>query len=50
VRSFQVQQVNPFLRWILSLSGEAEIIDPPELQREYLDLVGRVAALYAGDR
>jgi predicted DNA-binding transcriptional regulator YafY len=50
VRSFQVQQVNPFLRWILSLSGEAEIIDPPELQREYLDLVERVAALYAGDR
>ena len=50
VRSFRVHQINPFLRWILTLSGEAEIVDPPELRREYADLVERVAALYAGDR
>ncbi len=50
VRSFRLHQVNPFLRWILSLSGEAEIVDPPELRREYADLVERVAALYAADR
>jgi hypothetical protein len=24
--------VNPFVRWILSLEGEAEIISPPELR------------------
>ena len=50
VRTFRLHQVNPFLRWILSLSGEAEIVDPPELRREYADLVEQVAALYAGDR
>ncbi|MGH7543875.1 MAG: helix-turn-helix transcriptional regulator, partial [Gemmatimonadota bacterium] len=50
VRSFRVHQINPFLRWILSLSGEAEIVGPPELRREYADMVQQVAALYAGDR
>ncbi|MGH7570337.1 MAG: helix-turn-helix transcriptional regulator [Gemmatimonadota bacterium] len=48
IRTFQVHQVNPFLRWVLSLSGEAEILAPEALRREYDELVQRVAALYAG--
>lgn len=35
VRWFQVQQVNPFVRWILSLQGGAEILEPAELVTEY---------------
>ncbi|MGH7550830.1 MAG: helix-turn-helix transcriptional regulator [Gemmatimonadota bacterium] len=49
VRVFRVHQVNPFLRWVLSLSGEAEILGPETLRRAYDELVQRVAALYAGN-
>ena len=38
VRSFRVHQVNPFLRWILSLCGEAEILEPPDDKREERDV------------
>lgn len=46
LRSFEVRQVEPFLRWILTLGGDAEIVGPPELRREHAALVGRVAAIY----
>jgi predicted DNA-binding transcriptional regulator YafY len=46
VRCFAVHQVDPFLRWILSLSGDAEVLDPPELRSEHARLVESVAALY----
>lgn len=46
VRSFQVRQVNPFLRWMLSLEGEAELLEPRELRRELGELAGAVVALY----
>lgn len=46
VRSFAVHQVDPFLRWVLSLGGDAEILAPPELLHEHASLVERVAALY----
>lgn len=47
VRSFQVRQVDPFLRWVLSLEGDAEVLGPPELRRALRDLAERVLALYA---
>lgn len=34
VRAFTVHQVNPFLRWLLGLEGEAQVVDPPELREE----------------
>jgi predicted DNA-binding transcriptional regulator YafY len=48
VRSFGLHQTDPFLRWILSLEGEAVIEAPPELVSGFQDLRSRVAALYAG--
>ncbi len=50
VRGFSVHQVDPFLRWILALCGEAEILEPDPLRRRYDELVDRVAALYGGKR
>lgn len=46
VRAFDVQQVDPFLRWILSLQGEAEILGPQELVEEMRGLARNVVALY----
>jgi proteasome accessory factor B len=46
VRRFRVSQPNPFLRWVLSLAGDAEILSPPELVAQYRDVVREVAALY----
>ncbi|CAN5206181.1 YafY family protein [soil metagenome] len=50
VRAFKVNQVNPFLRWILSLGGEAEIVAPPELRDAFAEMAREVAALYRRDR
>ncbi len=46
-RRFTVHQVNPFLRWLLALRGEAEIVEPETLRREYGKLAEQVAALHA---
>ena len=46
VRSFQVRQPNAFLRWVLSLTGEAEIESPEELKREFREMAEAVLALY----
>jgi proteasome accessory factor B len=47
VRRFTVSRPDPFLRWILSLAGEAEILTPPELAEELRAMAREVAALYA---
>ncbi len=46
VRRFAVRQVNPFLRWILSLEGEAEILGPSELRAELEAMATAVAAVH----
>jgi predicted DNA-binding transcriptional regulator YafY len=46
VRRFRVTQPNPFLRWILSLAGEAEILSPRGLAEELEAMAREVAALY----
>jgi len=46
VRAFDVVQSDPFLRWILSLAGEAEIVEPPELGEAFREMARQVRALY----
>lgn len=51
VREFRVFQTGPFLRWVLSLEGEAKLVEPPELGRELASLAREVLAVYgAGAR
>lgn len=47
-RVFDVVQVDPFLRWLLSLAGGAEVEAPPELAVALRDLAGDVARKHAG--
>lgn len=47
IRVFEVHQVNPFLRWLLSLEGEAELVAPPELRAELRSLALAVRDLYS---
>jgi proteasome accessory factor B len=45
-RSFEVRQPEPFLRWLLTLEGDADIVEPLELRSSFQELAARVAALY----
>ena len=49
VRTFRVSQTDPFLRWVLSLAGDARVVAPPELVRAFREMAGRVAGLYQDD-
>jgi proteasome accessory factor B len=49
IRSFEVRQVDPFLRWILSQGGDARIVEPVELENRVTELAREVMALYATD-
>ena len=46
VRTFEVRQVSPFLRWILSLEGRARIAGPTSLADGLRSLAGEVLAVY----
>jgi proteasome accessory factor B len=46
IRGFDVHQVHPFLRWLLSLEGDAAIVDPPELAMALRDLAADVAVAH----
>ena len=48
VRRFAVHQLNPFLRWILGLQGEAEIVEPVAVRDELRALAQAVAAAHGG--
>ncbi len=50
VREFEIRNADPFLRWILSLQGEAGIVEPPELAKQLVEMARAVAELYSGDR
>jgi proteasome accessory factor B len=43
MRRFALHQVEPFLRWILSLEGEAEIVSPESLRTEFRKMAIAVA-------
>jgi predicted DNA-binding transcriptional regulator YafY len=49
LRQFEVRQPNPFLRWILSMEGEAVIEAPPSLKEAFRALAQQVADLYRED-
>ncbi|MFH1766442.1 MAG: WYL domain-containing protein [Gemmatimonadota bacterium] len=49
LRRLEVRQPGPFLRWILSLEGDAVIESPPALQEALRTLAKQVADLYRGD-
>jgi proteasome accessory factor B len=46
VRTFEVRQVSPFLRWILSLEGRARVAAPPRLAESLRSLAREVLAVY----
>ncbi len=46
VREFELRQSHPFLRWVLSLAGEAEVVSPPGLKAGLETMARQVAALY----
>lgn len=48
VRVFDVREEGPFVRWLLSLAGEAEPLEPPEVRDAYRAAAHEVAALYRG--
>ena len=46
IRAFDVTQPDPFLRWILSMAGEATIVSPADMADDLRDMARRVAAIY----
>jgi proteasome accessory factor B len=47
VRLFTVHQVNPFLRWLLALEGDAQVVEPEALREELRALASDIAAAHA---
>jgi hypothetical protein len=41
-----VHQVNPFLRWLLTLEGEAEVLEPESLKSELRALARTIAVAH----
>lgn len=48
IREFEVRQVNPFLRWVLTFEGDAQLIEPKELRIELLLLAQKVLEIHEG--
>lgn len=46
VRLFQVRQLDPFLRWVLTLEGDAQILSPPEVREAFATMAEAVLARY----
>ncbi len=47
-RRFVVRRVDTFARWLLSFTGEAEPLSPPELVDAFRELAERALAVYGG--
>ncbi|MEQ8330688.1 MAG: WYL domain-containing protein [Longimicrobiales bacterium] len=47
LRSFSVRRTDPFLRWVMSLAGDARVESPPELRDAHRVMVDAVRARYA---
>lgn len=47
IREFEVQQFNPFLRWLLSLGGDVQLLEPTMLVDELREMAHATASLYA---
>lgn len=46
LRRFTVHQADAFLRWLLTMLGEAEPVSPPEMETAFRTLAGSVAEIY----
>jgi proteasome accessory factor B len=46
LRAFEVRRLDPFLRWILSMAGEAWIVGPPEAADALAEMAREVLQLY----
>jgi proteasome accessory factor B len=49
LREIRVHREEPFLRWVLSLEGDARVEGPPDLEAAFAGLVSAVAERYGGD-
>lgn len=49
LRDFEVHRRDPFLRWVLSLAGDARVTAPDELRDAWEALVAEVARRYEGE-
>jgi proteasome accessory factor B len=49
IRRFRVRQPAPFLRWVMGMAGEAEIVEPGELREAFAAMARETAALYAAE-
>lgn len=49
VRAFDVHQVEPFVRWVLGMAGDAFIESPQELARELRDMARTIATSHGAD-
>lgn len=50
LRRFRVRNRNAFLRWIMSLLGEARIVAPSEMHEEFCAMARSLAGKYAANR
>jgi sarcosine oxidase delta subunit len=50
LRAFDVHRRDPFLRWVLSLKGDARLVRPPEMKAAFREMVGEVIELYGGEQ
>ncbi|MBT4435939.1 MAG: WYL domain-containing protein [Gemmatimonadales bacterium] len=48
LRRFHVHRRDPFLRWVLSLEGDARVVEPTEMRDAFRGMVGDVVRLYQG--
>ncbi len=48
LRKFRVSRLGPFLRWVLGLAGEAEIVAPPEAVHQLTRMAEEVLEVYEG--
>jgi hypothetical protein len=46
LRRIAVHRTEPFLRWVLSLEGDARVADPPEVKAQFQAMVAAVARRY----
>lgn len=46
IRSFEVADPNPFLRWVLGFAGDASIVSPPELKAQLRQMALEITTLY----
>ncbi len=49
LRIFEVRRRDPFLRWVLSLGGDARIVGPADLHEEFKGMLDQVRAHYSAD-